>query len=405
MSPEQSREIALWRELRETPELLEEIQRQTGDELRIQHALRSRYPAELVRLGLVLNAVRLKASGKFSRGNQLWLTRRALEQATSEPVAQYKARRFGRLSNPDLLIHDYCCGMGGDAIALARHGRVLASDLDPVVLQLAAWNAEVHGVADRIEFAQADAAASDVTGRIIHIDPDQRDATGRRHLRLEQVHPELTILQEMANNCRAGAIKLSPASNFGGKFPRSEIELVSWRGECKLATVWCGELGEPGLWRATSLPTGETLAGDPLAAWPETTEIQEYLYDPDPAVVRAGLINLLGESLNLSRIDDADEYLTSQRLVASPFVTGFQVEDVLNRNEKQLRHYLRSRNVGIVEIKCRQIPLDVEKLRRSLSPRGEESTTLIYARVAGKTQVVVCRRCDVQAGAPGDSSA
>ncbi|MEZ5949590.1 MAG: hypothetical protein R3C12_10320 [Planctomycetaceae bacterium] len=318
MSPEQSREIALWRELRETPELLEEIQRQTGDELRIQHALRSRYPAELVRLGLELNAVRLKASGKFSRGNQLWLTRRALEQATSEPVAQYKARRFGRLSNPDLLIHDYCCGMGGDAIALARHGRVLASDLDPVVLQLAAWNAEVHGVADRIEFAQADAAASDVTGRIIHIDPDQRDATGRRHLRLEQVHPELTILQEMANNCRAGAIKLSPASNFGGKFPRSEIELVSWRGECKLATVWCGELGEPGLWRATSLPTGETLAGDPLAAWPETTEIQEYLYDPDPAVVRAGLINLLGESLNLSRIDDADEYLTSQRLVASP---------------------------------------------------------------------------------------
>ncbi|MEZ5949591.1 MAG: hypothetical protein R3C12_10325 [Planctomycetaceae bacterium] len=78
---------------------------------------------------------------------------------------------------------------------------------------------------------------------------------------------------------------------------------------------------------------------------------------------------------------------------------------MLNRNEKQLRHYLRSRNVGIVEIKCRQIPLDVEKLRRSLSPRGEESTTLIYARVAGKTQVVVCRRCDVQAGAPGDSSA
>ena len=63
-----------------------------------------------------------------------------------------------------------------------------------------------------------------------------------------------------------GGIKASPASNFGGKFPHAEIELVSLEGECKEATIWFGELAEPGLWRTTVLPSGETIAGDPLAA-------------------------------------------------------------------------------------------------------------------------------------------
>jgi hypothetical protein len=385
-------QLQLWRLLRITPEIFTQIDQQTGSPLQRQTALRKQFSPELVRLALELAEVRERAGEKFVRGSQLWLTRQAFEQATSESVASYKARRFERYTGSDVAIHDYCSGLGSDAIALAKYAPVNCYDLDPVMLQLAQWNAELCGVHNRIKFLRQDTSSVDVTGQVIHIDPDQRDSTGRRHLRLEQIQPELTKLQAMAAQCRGGAIKLSPASNFGGKFPDCEIELVSLNRECKLATVWCGELGEPGLWRATVLPQRATLAGDPLSVWPSFSGVETYLYDPDPSVVRAGLINLLADSLSLNRLDDADEYLTGTAEVESSFVTGFAVRDVLNRNEKQLRKYLRDRNIGSAEIKCRQVPLDVEKLRRSLRLSGENSVTLIYARVSGKTQVLVCDR-------------
>ena len=386
----------LWQQLRDTPDLLEQIQQTTGNPLQQQKVLRGQFPAELVRLGLELVQTRQKAAEKFSRGSQLWLTRQAFEQATAEPVARYKAARYAEILQPGETIFDYCSGMGMDAICLAEAGPVVACDLDPVLLQLARWNAEEYGVADRIEFRQQDATTAEVAGQVLHVDPDQRDAAGRRSLRLEQIRPDLVRLQQMAAGCRAGGIKLSPASNFGGKFPDAQVELVSLHGECKLACIWSGEAGEPGVWQATVLPSGATLQGDPLAAWPEFSEVQEFLYDPDPAIVRAGLVNLLTERLPLFRLDDADEYLTSSTRVDSPFVTGFETLDVLSRNEKQLRQYLRQHQVGTVEIKCRQIPLDVEKLRKSLPLAGSESRTLIYARVAGKTQVVICRRLQTQ---------
>ncbi len=377
-----------WQQLRAIPELLVAIESASGTELQIQQGLRKQYPAELVRLGLELVLLRKRAEDKFSRADQLWLTRQSLEQATSEQVAAHKAKKF----SPFEEVWDLCSGMGSDAISLAEHAQVHACDLDAVQLQLASWNAEVYGVCDKITFLQQDVNQFDVAGKVIHIDPDQRDATGRRHLRLEQIQPALPRLQEMAQSCQAGVIKLSPASNFGGKFPDCEAELVSLHGECKAANIWCGELAQPGMWRATVLPSGESIAGDPLSAWPEMTSIQNYLYDPDPSLVRSGLVNLFAEQKGLSRLDDAEEYLTAGRFIESPFITGFEVIDILNRNEKQLRKYMREQNIGTVEIKCRHVPVDIERVRKSLSLKGEKSITLIYARIDGKTKAVICKR-------------
>ncbi len=382
--------LELWQQLHARPELFSAIASASGTELQIQRQLRRQFPAELVRLGLELASLRKRAESKFTRADQLWLTRQSLEQATSEQVAIHKAQRFSLYEE----VWDLCSGMGSDAVALASHSRVIACDLDRLQLQLASWNADVYDRGDKITFSHQDANQVDLNSKIVHIDPDQRDASGRRHLRLEHVQPGLSRLQEIAQNCRAGVIKLSPASNFGGKFPESEAELVSLHGECKAAHIWCGELAQPGMWRATVLPSGESIAGDPLSAWVETDSLQDYLYDPDPSLVRSGLVNLFAEQNSLSRLDDAEEYLTAGGFIDSPFVTGFKVIDILNRNEKQLRKYLRERNIGTVEIKCRHIPLDVERVRKSLSLKGENASTVIYARIAGKTKIIICRRLE-----------
>ncbi len=71
------------------------------------------------------------------------------------------------------------------------------------------------------------------------------------------------------------------------------------------------------------------------------SEPQAYLYEPDPSVLRAGLVRTLGLQLEAAQLDPDIAYLTSDRLVETPFAKAYQVEDWLPFNLKRLRSLLR----------------------------------------------------------------
>ena len=142
------------------------------------------------------------------------------------------------------------------------------------------------------------------------------------------------------------------------------------------------------------VPANQTLAGDPLAAAAEIGRPSEYLYNPDPAIVRAGHVDLLCEQLQLCRLDAEEEYLTGSLQVVSPFVRGFQVLAELPNNEREIRRFFRQTPFGEVEIKCRHIPIRADSLRRKLSLKGKRSAVLIFSRVSGRSRAFVCRRID-----------
>ena len=429
VSAPESDEAAVLRRLTETPELFEAIAAEQGTEFQIQARLRERFPAELVRAALEFHNLRRRAFGKFTLSEQMWFTRQGLEQATPELVALHKATRFREATGVDP-VWDLCCGIGGDAIPLSMVRDVIAVDADPaqalrtelnVRLYYAANHAERDcspvrsGSAELATPPQARLAGhdrgdpavtcgrhqlctrvADVTtlpldGGLVHIDPDRR-AHGQRVLRLEQYVPPLDWLQELTRRARGGAIKVSPASNFGGKFPDAEVELISLDGECKEATIWFGELRSDAPWRATVLPAGETLAGHPLDAYTDVRPPGRYLYDPDPAVVRAGLVDLLAQQRGLWRLDAAEEYLSSDELVESPFIAPFEVLEELPHNARALRTGVRNRDWGQVEIKCRHVRTDADAVRRKLPLRGTGSGVVVFARLAGKTRVLLARR-------------
>jgi SAM-dependent methyltransferase len=383
-------EAATLRRLVETPELIAAIAAESGSEFQVQARLRRRFPAELVRMGLEIVALRRRAQGKFTRAHRLWLTRQGLEQATPETVARHKARRFAQASGTDP-VWDLCCGVGGDALALAEVRSVVAVDADPAQLLRTQLNAAAYGVAARLETLEADVTTLDLAGRLVHVDPDRR-RRGERTLRLERVSPPLAWLQELTRRARGGAIKVSPASNFGGKFPHAEVELVSLDGECKEATIWFGELRSDQPWRATVLPEGVSLAGPPLAAATDVRPIGPVLYDPDPAVVRAGLVDLLAVQTGLWRLDAAEEYLSGDECLASPFCTPFAVEEVLPNNATAIRQAIRRRGWGEVEIKCRHVQVDADAIRRKLPLAGGEAGVLVFARLAGRTHALLAKR-------------
>ncbi len=365
--------------------MLQLVAESDGSELAVQRRLRAEFPDNLVRTALLIVELRRKAQVKFARAAEMWFDRQGLEQSTGELVARHKAQRFSGE------IWDLCCGVGGDALALATRGSVTAVDRNPAACLRAQWNAAVHG--QHIAVCCADVTQIEPRAGLVHLDPDRRAGGRGKQVRLEDSVPGLEFMEDLTRQWTGGAIKLSPASNFGGKFPEAEVELVSVQGECKEATIWFGSLAKPESFRATVLPAGATLSGHPMDALAPLGPPARFVYDPDPAVVRAGLIDLAACQLGLTRLDSSEEYLTSETLVASPFVRAFEILAELGSNDRELRAYFRAGNFGEAEIKCRHIPIDAAGVRRKLQLEGSETATVIFARVNGRTRVLVCRRC------------
>lgn len=385
-----------WTRLRALPELVAAAAAtEPGGELAAQSRLRDRFPADLVPLAFQLTEVRRRAVGRFANPETLWADSVALEQATSEHVARHKAARFAEHGQP---VADLCCGMGSDAVAIARSVPVDAYDIRPEALLFTKWNAEANRCEQTVRTHQQDVTTRKWSG-VVHFDPDRRP-DGKRVRRLEDYRPALRFLQEVARTAN-GALKLSPASNFGGKFNGCEAELIAVERECREATIWFGAFAGTAPYRATVL-TGDarpaTLAGDPLDAWTDVSPLDRYLLDPNPALVRSGLLDLYCEQSGTSRLDDAEEYLTAEALPSAkfaPFVTAYRVIDTARPKPKTINRLLRDRSAGHVEVKTRRVPVDANALERKLSDRSDPNAarlTLFYARLAGKTEAILTER-------------
>lgn len=373
--------------LRGTPEIFAAIRTHTGKELGLQKKLREQYDDHIVRAALIMLDLRKRATDKFAKAEEMWFDRTGLEQSTCDAIADYKAKRF----NSETI--DICSGIGGDSIAMAANVAVVSVDRVAARGKCLGWNAAAYERADRVHVVTKEATISDVGDRLVHIDPDRRAGPRGRSLRIDDLEPGPDFLHELTRTAKGGAIKLSPASNFRGSFDDHEVELISWRGECKEATVWFGDLRTDCATRATVVETGESIAGDLSLDMADLSEPLGYVFDPDPALVRSGLLDQLALRHGLHRLDGEEEYLTADDVPQTSFLPGaFQLLANLPNDNKALRRFVRENNVGRIEIKARRMSVDVEKVRRSLKLKGKEPAVAIFARVAGQARVLVGRR-------------
>jgi SAM-dependent methyltransferase len=346
------------------------------------------------RAAAVLEQVQLRAraASRLERAGQMLLTDAGLQQSSHPAVAAHRAERFrGRPCVADL-----GCGLGVDTIALAgAANRVLALDRDAVRLLFARHNAGVHGVGDRVAFAQADVLAPPFCPQDLTLfgDPGRRTAAGWRTFRPEDYEPPLSLLWERLRGARGLAVKAAPGIDYRALPWVDEVEVVSLDGRVKEATLWCGDLATPGVRRrATLLPSGATMTD----AQPEqdcpVEAAGHYLYEPDGAAIRAGLVRQVGTALELWQLEAHIAYLSGDEPIASPFVQGFEIEERLSFGLKPIRRRLRELGVGVLEIKKRGVALDPDVFRRRLKLRGSENRTLILTRVGDKPVAFLCRR-------------
>ena len=157
--------------------------------------------------------------------------------------------------------------------------------------------------------------------------------------------------------------------------------------------MWFGNLTGEHAFRATSLPTGESISADPLSAWTNVVPAAaEYILDPDPAIVRSGLLDVMAEQYSMQRLDAEEEYLTGDECVTSGFVTAFRIEAVLSGNLKDLKQHLRTAPSMHYEVKCRRIPTNADAVRRQLPTGPAAPRVIFFARISGRATIVVAHR-------------
>ena len=353
--------------------------------------------SEWVAAALRLVEGRRKGAAKFDRADRMWFDPVGVEQATAEVVARHKARRFEEEGGG--VVVDLCSGIGGDSLALARSNRVIAVDLDPGMGRRTLWNAGVYGLDDRVMAVRGRAESFPIPGGSrVHVDPDRRAGGRARARTLGDYAPALDGLLDLASSARGGALKLGPSSDFEAHFggPGFEIEVVSLGGECKEATAWFGDLAVLGVRRrATRLPGGATWTDrdGPASVPPTTGPLEAWAFDPDPSLLRSGLLDGFAAEHGLKRIAAGVDLLTGPGRVASPFLAGFEVVEAFPLDLKILRREVASRSLGPLEIKTRGLDITPESFRARLRPEGPNpATLLLIAGRPGPSRAILARR-------------
>jgi SAM-dependent methyltransferase len=351
-----------------------------GDPVRTATALRRQADPDHAAAALTQAALRVRAASKFGAdAARMYFTPEGLEQSTRARVARHRAARVA-LSGPRSVL-DVGCGIGGDLVALARAGLTVAGvDQDELRVEVARANLDALGLGGAVQVASAVDLDLEPFG-VVFADPARRTARGRVFDVDGWSPPWPFVLSVLA---RPSVVKVAPGIPHALVPDGVEAEWVSDAGEVKEAALWSPQLAS--VRRRATVIRGEGLVTltdeDPTAA--EVRAVGRYLWEPDGAVVRAGLVTAVAASVDGGLVDEHIAYVTGDRAASTPFARGYEVLEELPYKEKALRAALRARGVGRLTIKKRGVAVVPEALRKRLALRGDGEATIVMTRVAGK---------------------
>jgi SAM-dependent methyltransferase len=359
--------------------------------LALSESLRREYPAELVAAALTQQALRVAGRAKFDRADRMLFTRAGLEQASSELTARHAAGRFRTAR----VVADLCCGIGGNLVALAvlpGDRAVIGVDQDLASLAFARHNVSVYAPSSRVGYVRADVRELPLTGiDAVFIDPARRDSRGR--LPAGQYRPDLNWCLRLARTVPSVGIKAAPGLRRELVPTSWETEFVAVGRDLKEALLWSPALASCGC-RATVLPSGDTLTLPAVPgsadAGPGTAPPGQFLFDPSPAVTRAGLVTDLGRLIGAWQIDPMIAFLSADEPTITPFARTLRVLESAPWHEKRFAVRLSELGIGSADIRRRGLAGDVAQIHRRLGLAGPGSAVIVLTRVAGRPWGLIC---------------
>jgi len=328
----------------------------------------------------------------------------SVEQASSEATADYKASLVG-----GQLLLDLTGGLGVDALAFARRvGRVIYAEQQPLLADLAAHNLPLlggHNILIHNDNGLHVLQHLESRADWVYLDPARRDERGGKVVRLQDCEPDvLSPDWQLALKAKPRHIllKTSPLIDLdaalralGGAVA---VHVVAHAGECKEVLFILSGESEPDC-PITAVHLGQPAApftfrrSEEREADVRWSEPAAYLYEPGPALLKAGAFRSLASRYDLMKLAPNSHLYTSHRLVDDFPGRRFIVLGSCRPDRRALQALLPAAEGYKANLTVRNFPEATEVLRRNLK-LAEGGDTYVFATTLldGSHRLVVTRK-------------
>lgn len=328
----------------------------------------------------------------------------ALQQASGETTAQYKA---GLIDCKGRTAIDITGGLGVDAAALSGNfDRFYYVDLNPVMCLMARYNFDRLGLSN-ISITNGDALQilndfPDGYFDLIYADPSRR-SLGRRTINLQNSKPDISVnLGLLKSKTKNILLKLSPMMDITDAVRLLEdisfIDVLSFENECKEVLVMMNTVSKGSTDSVTIKATrlnsrGEIdyqLKGSVCEDLTSGTRpVGDYLCLPDPAIVKAGLVDRLCLDMKLFRIHSSVTYLTTDKFIRSFPGKIYRTVGVMPVNNKKVSSYLKAHQITKANIATRGFPGTSDLLYKRLKIKHGGDDFLFFTRDANDQYIMI----------------
>ena len=304
----------------------------------------------------------------------------SMEQCSSSQTADYKASIVEGES-----FADFSGGFGVDTVALARKfGKGWYVEPQEELCELFQHNCKVLDINNVNIVNSTMEEHLDTIGPVdtIYLDPSRRDTHGRRVVSLADCTPNLPEWKSaLLERCNILMVKLSPMIDIFQTFrdlPETyAVHVVAVEGECKEVVFLLTRRDAP--WHvSTTDPTiiavdinkiattrvETTLQTERTTPPRIATELGAYLYEPNAAVMKAGIFNALSQQFKIEKLAKNTNLFTADELHEDFPGRIFRIEAVHEfhprKTAKELSHLANA------SIAVRNFPLTAEELRKTL---------------------------------------
>lgn len=339
-----------------------------------------------------------------------WFPRRlACEQCSSELTANYKTQVIRRhpllqsLPNDEIVGTDLTGGYGIDSYFFSRtFGQVHYVEKDAELCRIAHHNFSQY--APNIHIHNTDAGtyiANAEPCHFVYIDPARRNKYGNKVFCLENCEPNLnTILQSIRTKTHLFICKLSPMLDISAAVralqnavPNNafalDVHIVAVGNEVKELLLITAEQPTQPRVVAVNIQPDDALLQHPhvlsivqhtaTADIPYAPHIQTFLYEPNAAILKAGMYNEVAQHFHIAKLAPNTHLYTSNTLI----------HDFPGRVWRILRPYLRHDEITQCNVITRNYPLTPEQLKKKLRLQDGGDWYLIGTRIGSKATLLL----------------
>ena len=333
----------------------------------------------------------------FAQIEDWWYpVRLSCEQCSSEATARYKAALIAPLQ-PDVLI-DLTAGYGVDTFFMAEHAQEAHYvERNPELCHIAQHNFSLARPHIRVHNTTAEeflASSPHLLSphRLIYLDPARRSQSGGKVFRIEECEPNVTeILPALRMLTSHIMIKFSPMLDITAAMRALghdwDTHIVAVNNEVKEVLILTGK-GSIYAVNICATHTDSFVFNDEeekKAQVSFASDIEQYIYEPNAAIIKAGAYRLIGERYGIKKLDTNTHLYTSDKLLPDFPGRKWQVQEVLTKHSAlntKLKYSILTRNY----------PLSPDQVRKKLKLQDGDDLYIVGARLQGKPVLVLGNR-------------